>query len=63
MTAGFLRSYKFWIGVAAVAGLFTVRASPIGQLISLDTLREYHGSLAEWVAANTVLAVFGYVAM
>jgi uncharacterized membrane protein YdjX (TVP38/TMEM64 family) len=63
MTAGFLRSYKFWIGVVAVAGLLAVRVSPIGQLISLDTLREYHGCLTEWVAANTVLAVIGYVAI
>jgi uncharacterized membrane protein YdjX (TVP38/TMEM64 family) len=63
MTAGFLRSYKFWIGAVAVAGLLAVRVSPIGQLISLDTLRQYHGSLTEWVAANTVLAAIGYVAI
>jgi uncharacterized membrane protein YdjX (TVP38/TMEM64 family) len=63
MTAGFLRSYKFWIAVAAVATVIAVRVSPIGQLISLDTLRVYHGSLTEWVAANTVLAVIGYVAI
>jgi uncharacterized membrane protein YdjX (TVP38/TMEM64 family) len=63
MTAGFLRSSKFWIAVVAVAALLAVRVSPIGQLISLDTLRVYHGSLAEWVAANTVLAAIGYVAI
>jgi uncharacterized membrane protein YdjX (TVP38/TMEM64 family) len=63
MTAGFLRSSKFWIAVVAVAALLAARVSPIGQLISLDTLRVYHGSLAEWVAANTVLAAIGYVAI
>jgi uncharacterized membrane protein YdjX (TVP38/TMEM64 family) len=63
MTAGFLRSYKFWIAVAAVAAVIAVRVSPIGQLISLDTLRVYHSSLTEWVAANTVVAVIGYVAI
>ena len=63
MTAGFLRSYKFWIAAAAVATVIAVRVSPIGQLISLDTLRVYHVSLTEWVAANTVLAAAGYVAI
>ena len=63
MIAGFLRNYKFWIAIATVATLIAIRVSPIGQLISLDTLRVYHGSLTEWVAANTVLAVIGYVAI
>ena len=63
ITVGVLRSYKFWIAAAAVATVIAVRVSPIGQLISLDTLRVYHVSLTEWVAANTVLAAAGYVAI
>ncbi len=63
MTAGILRSYKFWIAAAAIAIVIAVRVSPIGQLISLDTLRVYHVSLAGWVAANTALAAAGFVAI
>ena len=63
MTAGILRSYKFWIAAAAIAIVIAVRVSPIGQLISLDTLRMYHVSLAGWVAANTALAAAGFVAI
>ena len=63
MSLKFLRSYKFWIAVAVVAMVIAVRVSPIGALISLDTLRVYRGDLTEWVAANTVLASIGYVAI
>jgi uncharacterized membrane protein YdjX (TVP38/TMEM64 family) len=63
MTAGVLRSYKFWIAITAMTVVIAVRVSPIGQLISLDTLRVYHVSLTEWVAANAVLAAVGYVAI
>src|ERR1039458_6562243 len=63
MTPNFLRSYKFWIAVAAVAMVITLRVSPIGALISLDTLRVYRDDLTVWVAANTVLASIGYVAI
>ena len=63
MTVGILRSHKFWIAVAAVAIVVAVRVSPMGQLISLDTLRVYHVSLAAWVGANTVLAAAGFVAI
>jgi uncharacterized membrane protein YdjX (TVP38/TMEM64 family) len=63
MTPKFLGSYKFWIAVAVVAIIIAVRVSPIGALISLDTLRVYRGDLTEWVAANTVLASIGYVAI
>src|ERR1035438_366664 len=63
MTPTFLRSYKFWIAIAAVAMVIAIRVSPIGALISLDTLRVYRGDLTEWVAANTILASIGYVAI
>lgn len=63
MTFGFLRSYRFWIAVAAAAIIIGLRFSPLGNLLSLETLRVYHADLTAWVAANTLFSSFIYVAV
>ena len=61
MTFGFLQSFRFWIAVAAVVAIIAIRFSPLGNFLSLETLRVYRADLTVWVAANTLLASFLYM--
>ena len=62
MTFGFLKSFRFWIAVAAVVAITAIRFSPLGNFLSLETLRLYRADLTVWVAATTLLASFLYMA-
>jgi uncharacterized membrane protein YdjX (TVP38/TMEM64 family) len=57
----FLKSPRFWIAVIAVAFIVALRMTKLGELLSLDTLRDHRGALVAWVDANKLLASAGYV--
>lgn len=61
MNLTFLKSPRFWIAVIAVAIIITIRMTNLGELLSLDTLREHRGTLVTWVEANKLLASAAYV--
>lgn len=57
----FLKSPRFWIAVTALAFIAALRMTKLGELLSLDTLRDHRGALVAWVGANKLLASAGYV--
>lgn len=61
MSLTFLKSRRFWIAVAALAFIVALRMTKLGELLSLDTLRDHRGALVSWVEANKLLASAGYI--
>jgi uncharacterized membrane protein YdjX (TVP38/TMEM64 family) len=61
--ARLLGDRRFWLALAAIALIVAVRASGLGDLLSLETLRAYRAVLAGWVAGNTLVAATAYVAI
>jgi uncharacterized membrane protein YdjX (TVP38/TMEM64 family) len=57
----FLKSPRFWIALTAVAFVVALRMTKLGELLSLDTLRDHRGVLVAWVETNKLLASAGYV--
>lgn len=61
MRLTFLKSPRFWIAAVAVAFIVSLRMTSLGELLSLDTLRDHRGALVAWVEANKLLASAGYI--
>jgi uncharacterized membrane protein YdjX (TVP38/TMEM64 family) len=57
----FLKSPRFWIAVTAVTFIVALRMTKLGELLSLDTLRDHRGALVALVEANKLLASAGYI--
>jgi uncharacterized membrane protein YdjX (TVP38/TMEM64 family) len=58
-----LADRRIWIAAGAIALLVALRATGVGELLSLDTLARHRGALSDFVAQNFALAALGYVAV
>lgn len=64
MTAlGLLRDRRVWLALAAVGVVVGLRATGLGELLSLETLRAHRAGLSAWVAANLAPAAAAYVGL
>ena len=54
---------RLWIGLAIIAIILAVRFTGVADLLSLDTLARYRGTLTGWVGANPLLSALAYVAL
>lgn len=64
MTArGLLRDRRLWLALVAVGLVAGLRATGLGELLSLETLRAHRAGLSAWVGANLALAAAAYVAI
>lgn len=59
--AGLLRDRRLWIGLGVVAAIVAVRASGLGEQLSLETLARHREALARFVAGNWAVAALAYV--
>jgi uncharacterized membrane protein YdjX (TVP38/TMEM64 family) len=59
--ASILSDRRLWLGLAALALLAALRWSGLGDLLSLEALRQHRGALTAWVAANGLLAALAYI--
>ena len=57
-----LRDRRLWIALGIVALLAALRLTPLGEVLSLDTLGRHRSTLAGLVERHAVLASFAYVA-
>jgi uncharacterized membrane protein YdjX (TVP38/TMEM64 family) len=58
-----LKDRRLWLALGAVALLAALRFTGLGDFLSLDTLARHREALAEFVAANRVVAALAYVAV
>ena len=58
-----LRDRRVWIALGLVALVAALRLTPLGDLLSLDTLARHREALGDFVARNVVLAGAAYVAV
>ncbi|HYF08484.1 MAG TPA: VTT domain-containing protein, partial [Acetobacteraceae bacterium] len=56
-----LRDKRLWLALGAVALILAIRATGLGELLSLETLRTHRAALTAWVGAHWVLAALGYL--
>ena len=56
-----LRDRRLWLLLGALALLGVLRATGLGELLSLDTLARHREALAGFVARNALLAAGGFV--
>jgi uncharacterized membrane protein YdjX (TVP38/TMEM64 family) len=56
-----LRDRRFWIALCVVALLLAARLTPLGELLSLETLARHQATLTDLVARHAALAAAGYV--
>ncbi len=61
MIARMLRDKRLWLLLAAAALILALRATGLGDLLSLETLRTHRATLTAWVAATFLLAGVAYV--
>jgi uncharacterized membrane protein YdjX (TVP38/TMEM64 family) len=56
-----LRDKRFWLALAVVGIIIALRATGLGELLSLDTLARHREALAGFVARNALLAAGAFV--
>jgi uncharacterized membrane protein YdjX (TVP38/TMEM64 family) len=56
-----LRDRRVWIALGVVALLALLRLTPLGELVSLDTLARHRAALSDFVARNALVAAGAYV--
>ena len=54
---------RLWIGLAIIAVILAIRFTGVADLLSLDTLARYRGTLTGWVGANPILSALAFVAL
>jgi len=57
----FLKSFRFWLGIAFILLLVVLRYSGFGDYLTLDTVREKRELLAQFVMAHYIWAVLIYM--
>jgi uncharacterized membrane protein YdjX (TVP38/TMEM64 family) len=58
-----LRDRRIWLVAGALALILAVRASGLGEMLSLETLRVHRGALVAWVGEHRLLAALAFVAV
>ncbi len=56
-----LRDRRVWIALGLVALVALLRLTPLGEVLTLDTLARHHAALEGFVARHALLAALAYV--
>ncbi|SDB72433.1 TVP38/TMEM64 family protein [Belnapia rosea] len=58
-----MRDRRLWLALGAVALILGLRLTGLGDLLSLETLRNHRAELTGWVAGHRLGAALAYVAL